>query len=139
MKRTLKIIIVGLSIIVFCVVMVHTVFYSYLFLNHFNILKTKDANAEYYSNYFVEKDGFILKTKVIESDDITSVSFMVYSSDENSLVFDSYNEENHYIWRLIDFGGIEFAEDSLDIIVKSGDEGTFHFLFDENNWYLEEI
>lgn len=137
MRRVLKIMLIIFLIIVSLIVIVTTVFYASLFLTHSNILETRDQNAEYYSNYSIEKSGFVLKTKVLEDDDIKSIAFTVSSSNENKVVFDSYNEENHYSWRLIDFKGIKFAEDSLDIIVESSDVGTYRFRFDENNWHLE--
>lgn len=135
MKKFLKFSIIVIIIITFFVTVLY---FSSIFLSHFNVLKTTDQLAEHYSNYSIENNGFVLKTKVIESDNMKFIVFTVYSYDKNNIIFDSYNDKEQYIWRLSDFKSIEFAKDSLDIIVESGDMGTSHFRFDKNYWYLEE-
>jgi hypothetical protein len=105
-------------------------YFAFLFSSHSTIIKNSDNLSEAYSNYSIEKEGFVLKTKVIQIGGVNNIGFVVYRSDDNTMVFDSYDGNNKYKWRLVDFDSISFSSDSLDIIVKSNDTGTFIFSYD---------
>ena len=130
MKKLLKIALICLLIIAFVV----GGYYLFLFYSHYKMLEAKDETAEYYSSYSVEKEGYTLKTKVHDYDEIKSVSFVV--EKDGKTVYDS--EKEGYGWRAFDFKKIDFSKNSLDIIVVSGDEGKFLFVYDGENWKLED-
>ena len=130
MKKLLKIALICLLVIAFIV----GGYYLTLFYSHYKMLEIKDETAEYYSSYSVEKEGYTLKTKVHDYDEIKSVSFVV--EKDGKTVYDS--EKEGYGWRAFDFKKIDFTENSLDIIVVSGDEGEFLFVYNGENWELDE-
>ncbi|MBR3908090.1 MAG: hypothetical protein IKJ50_00035, partial [Clostridia bacterium] len=66
MKKSLKIALICLLIIAFVV----GGYYFVLFYSHHKMLDAKDETAEYYSSYSVQKDGYTLKTKVYDTDEI---------------------------------------------------------------------
>ena len=130
MKKILKIALICLLIIAFVV----GGYYFVLFQTHYKMLEVKEATAEYYSSYSVQKDSYTLKTKVYDIDEISSIGFMV--EKDGKTVYDS--EKDGYKWRAFDFKNIDFSENSLDIIVESGDEGEFLFVYNGEVWKLED-
>ena len=67
-------------------------------------------------------------------DEISSIGFMV--EKDGKTVYDS--EKEGYGWRVFDFKKIDFSKNSLDIIVESGDEGEFLFVYNGEVWELED-
>ena len=129
MKKSLKIALICLLIIAFVV----GGYYFVLFCSHHKMLAAKDETAEYYSSYSVQKDGYTLKTKVYDTDEISSIGFMV--EKDGKTLYDS--EKEGYIWRAFDLKKIDFSQNSLDIIVESGDMGEFVFVYNGEVWELE--
>ena len=130
MKKALKIALIFLLVIAFVV----GGYYLVLFYSHYKMLEAKEATVDYYSSYSVQKDGYTLKTKVYDTDEISSIGFMVEKDDK--IVYDS--EKQGHLWRAFDLKKIEFTQSSLDIFVISGDEGKFLFVYDGENWKLED-
>jgi hypothetical protein len=130
MKKLLKIALICLLIIAFVV----GGYYLVLFYSHYKMLEAKEATVDYYSSYSVQSDGYTLKTKVYDTDEISSIGFMV--EKDGKTLYDSKKEG--YGWRAFDFKKIDFSQNSLDIIVVSGDEGEFVFVYNGENWDLDE-
>lgn len=130
MKKSLKIALICLLIIAFVV----GGYYFVLFYSHHKMLAAKDETAEYYSSYSVQKDGYTLKTKVYDTDEISSIGFMV--EKDGKTLYDSKKEG--YGWRAFDLKKIDFSQNSLDIIVESGDMGEFVFVYNGEVWELED-
>lgn len=130
MKKSLKIALICLLIIAFVV----GGYYFVLFYSHHKMLDAKDETAEYYSSYSVQKDGYTLKTKVYDTDEISSIGFMV--EKDGKTLYDS--EKEGYGWRAFDLKKIDFSQNSLDIIVESGDMGEFVFVYNGEVWELED-
>ena len=103
----------SLKIALICLLIIAFVvggYYFVLFYSHHKMLDAKDETAEYYSSYSVQKDGKTL-----------------------------YNSEKEgYGWRAFDLKKIDFSQNSLDIIVESGDMGEFVFVYNGEVWELED-
>jgi hypothetical protein len=130
MKKLLKIALICLLIIAFVV----GGYYLVLFYSHYKLLEAKEATVDYYSSYSVQSDGYTLKTKVYNTNEISSIGFMV--EKDGKTVYDS--EKEGYGWRAFDLKKIDFSKNSLDIIVESGDEGEFVFVYNGEVWELED-
>lgn len=130
MKKLLKIALICLLIIAFVV----GGYYLVLFYSHHKLLESKEATVDYYSSYSVQSDGYTLKTKIYDFDEIKSVGFLV--EKDGKTIYDS--EKQGYLWRAFDLKKIDFSQNSLDIIVVSGDEGEFVFVYNGENWDLDE-
>ena len=133
-----KIIIVATSVVVSVLVAAILVAVSYnfiLYYSHWAIKDSAEALAEYYSDFSLEKDGYTLKTSIVQDDEYGDYLYFTVSDSGENIIFDS-RENNNSNWRISDFKSIKFADDSLDVIVESGDVGTSIFKKDGNGWNL---
>lgn len=117
--------ILGIAIIGF----VGTLIYAQFSITSYEPYETAQTDTLYLETYVTEIQ--------VEQDDrspVTFIGFEVFSKDTDKSIYKS-----EPVCRALDFKGINFAESSNDIIVKSGDVGNIHFKqTKENIWELAE-
>lgn len=131
MKKPIKIAVISISAVAVSVIVAVSVYYSILFCSHFLMLESSKETSEYYSDFSIKKDEYTLKTKVLQDEEYGDILYFVVTDADNNTVFDS-KKDSDALWRIRDFKSIEFSNDSLDIVVESGDDGTSVFRHNEN-------
>lgn len=128
---------IRISLVIFATLfLAFFVCFSFITISHIKILKNNDKLVKEYSNFVMEKNEFVLKTKILEINGVDELTFTIYSSF-GDVVYDSYDDEKCK-WRLMDFESISFLDNSLDIVVKSNDTGTDIFLYKNGVWMKQE-
>ena len=129
LKKSVKIVL----IIALGILLALVGYYSVLVFTHTQILIGAETTAEYYDDFLAEKDGYVLKSSVIERDNIDYIAFTIEKDGE--VLFDCQKENR--TWRANDFKELKFSDTSLDIIVESGDMGILVFEYDGKSWGLQ--
>lgn len=105
-----------------------------LVTNQKMMLESADAVGEKYASYCVEKSPYMLTTHIECFEGMDYVCFEITDSTTGQVVLTPDNK-----WRTMDFKGITFS-DSYDVIVTSGDLGTFIYAFQGDGiWQLEVL
>ena len=130
--RNLKKIFIIFAILAF--VMLLLIFASHLpvFFAQFQINRNSENLAKDYLNFQIEKNGYILKTVITENNNIDFLSFIIEKKQTDEIVFDSLEFKGR--WRLVDFKEIRFDDDSLNVIVDSGDTGSTVYVYEQAGW-----
>lgn len=103
----------------------------YFYISPILMHQTVIENAHKYKPYYVESfDGkYVLQTEKIEDNTGVYASFHIAIKETNEIVFKS--NENY---RTMDLKTISWSENSLNVIVESGDVGSIIYLYDDNKW-----
>lgn len=127
-----KIIVISLSVFVFLLAALALTNYLYPYCVHWNAIKYAHELKE----SKVSKDNVTLCSKITEDETVNSMYITFYILDKNSekILFECPEG-----WRLMDFKYLGFEKDSNNILVISGDTGTYRYVNDSGSWKGETV
>lgn len=104
-------------------------FYATIYLAHSNMI---EAGQSYPEEKFVSDSGeYVLCTQIIDDTEITNVTFRIENAEDETIIFSCPDK-----YRAYDLKAIEW--DDLDVIVRSGDVGTYRYTFSDGSWSERE-
>lgn len=100
---------------------------------HYSILESKHEIVEEYSSFTTKKQNYRIKTYITYLEDMEFICFMVMDDQSGDVLFAPADK-----WRALDFKGIDFSEDGLDIVVSSGDVGTEIYTYQTEGIWIKK-
>ena len=122
-----KVFVIVISVLLFFSVAIVAINYLYPYYVHLSSMKY--ANVEKESK--IDKDNFILCSKITEDKTVNSmyISFYVLDKASQTIRFECPDG-----WRLQDFKYLGFEKDTDNILAISGDIGTYRYVYDGQTW-----
>ena len=122
-----KVFVIVISVLLFFSVAVVAINYLYPYYVHLSSVKY--ANEVQESK--IDKDNFILCSKISEDKTVNSMYITFYVLDKASQTIRFECPDG---WRLQDFKYLGFEKDTDNILAISGDIGTYRYVYDGQTW-----
>lgn len=122
-----KVFVIVISVLLFFSVAVVAINYLYPYYVHLSSVKY--ANEVKKSK--IDKDNFILCSKITEDKTVNSMYIIFFVLDKASQTIRFECPDG---WRLQDFKYLGFEKDTDNILAISGDIGTYRYVYDGQTW-----